>query len=945
MSDFWAEIGGATFDNEASVETRLILPLLDSLGYARTDVSPKHRVIFQEGKAGRPYEADFAVFYGATHNRQTSLIVVEAKTPGESFADAKSQAESYVTNLRAPVYIVSDGIKFCVWQLQLTQESECVLDVAVASLLAQRGKIETLLSKEAMFAYCKTLSHKTLLQASTDYSKYIANELLRASEYKIGIPRTLTNNSGASSKTISSMELLEQHEGAIVVGPSGFGKSTLAHTIYSQALDLAWSNSDCKLAFDVQLPELVESQRSLVEYITERLSAHCPFVTESSLKDILRERGVTLICDGFDRVITSKRYSIQTELKTAFRDYPKLQLFIFSRLNSRPDLPIQTLHLDELTKQQQHDFRVFANTNSKHPEVMWHLPDVLSNLCWHPLLLQLITSYLIQHHRIPNGIGDLFDSWLSAIVSSDSASATTKLDRENALSIIAQATIDNPLTPSAAIVLLERNQISKNTYDELLACDAIVVTGRTIEVIHESLADYLRALKIVSLKSDDLIAAISSAYLRVDSLFPILLMSMLPTRSAQRLLWEQLTKLDLAAYLNALRFQADISLDNADLTPNELAYNYLEDILDGISQPLNAFFGTLKSTAIEAIAGKAGTDLAIAGARPTPAVVSYQIGVMDENFKNRINIGRLVENHYPIYSCDLKLSGTRIDSGRELGAARLYEGIVRLIKKHNLVGGDIFINERLIGRLRLLNKNFGHPDFGPNDSLDTIEASLSPFVDQIAVPEPFRERWEPFYISELIQDIKYLRQTGMTTLDQWWLKHGGMKHRSDMSDDEISFLLNEHYRRVQLAYVEVVNKNFGQLAHMLGHFPSLPGQWDLVITRSNRLSGIPAIHFRWLPAEKWDDAGANVAFSEGPPNWDMEADYTMIVSRLVSLGRPTDRGIVSGFRQMPQFDGNHWLGSFDGETSVMREVTDMLLEDIKALFKEVPTSLLIGEIT
>jgi predicted type IV restriction endonuclease len=154
MSDFWSEISGATFDNEASVETRLISPLLKALGYENSDISPKHRVIFQEGKAGRPYEADFVVFYGETHNRQTSLIVVEAKTPGESFDNAKTQAESYVANVRAPIYILSDGARFSVWQLQLTQESECVIDVQVASLPAHRGRIESLLSKEARRIRC-----------------------------------------------------------------------------------------------------------------------------------------------------------------------------------------------------------------------------------------------------------------------------------------------------------------------------------------------------------------------------------------------------------------------------------------------------------------------------------------------------------------------------------------------------------------------------------------------------------------------------------------------------------------------------------------------------------------------------------------------------------------------------------------------------------------------
>jgi hypothetical protein len=302
----------------------------------------------------------------------------------------------------------------------------------------------------------------------------------------------------------------------------------------------------------------------------------------------------------------------------------------------------------------------------------------------------------------------------------------------------------------------------------------------------------------------------------------------------------------------------------------------------------------------------------------------------------------MIENHYPIFGLSLDLSKTRIDSGREIGAGQLAKSLLELVKKRQLLGGPTFINERIIGRLRLLNRNFDHPDLGAEGTLETVEASLLPFADQIVAPEPFRERWEPFYISELIQDVQYLRQQGMNTLDHWWLAHGGMKHRQNMTDDEIRYLLNEHYRRVQIAYTEVVQESFGQLAHKLWHFPLHPARWNLTIVPSNRHSGIPTIYFSWLPTEKWSDAGADVKFSESPPQWDFETEWANTVSALKSLDRPTDRGLGSGFCQLPIFDGSNMNGLFDGETSVMRKVAAMLTEDIKKLFKELPASHSIG---
>lgn len=933
MNEFWSEISSVTFDNESSVETRLLLPFLKALGYEQSDISPKHPIIFQEGRTGRHHEADFVVFSGPVQNKQTSLIVVEAKAPGKSFDEAKKQAESYVFNVRAPFYILSDGIKIQVWQFQATQESTLVIDIPVISLFDYRGKLENLLSKEAVIEYCKTLLNKTLQEANTDFSAYVKNELLRTSNHQHGITRTLTWRSADSHEIIPSTGLLGRKEGAIITGPSGFGKSTLAQVIYSQALDMAWEGSDSLIPFDVPLPELVESHQHLLKYLSARLSAHCPFVTESFLNHLLRDKGAILVCDSFDRVSSSERYTVQTELKTLLRDFPKLQLFVFSRWNTRPDLPIPTFQLDELTNQQQLEFRMLYNLDSNHPEAMWPLPGVLSTLCWHPLLLHLITSYLIRHHQLPKGITELFDSWLSAILVSESGSSTIKIDRENALSLLAMATIDKPLTEAAAIEILTQNEISRTVYDELLACDAIVVTGRTVEVLHESLSDYLRALKIKSLEDDAMRTALSSVPLRIDSLFPILLMSMLPTRSAQRLLWERLAQLDLATYLNALRFQADVSQNTASSSSEALVRTYLEDIIDGLTQPLDIFFGILRPSVIEILTGSNSSDLAIAGTISTSsALVGYQLGVLGEDFPNRINVGDMIENHWPFYGCNLEIMGQRNVNGREIGAGHLRESLLKLVKMHKLVGGPNFINERAIGRLRLLKENFGHLGLGAEGTLESIETSLFPFSDQVVALGPFIERWETFSIRELIQDIKHLRQQGMITLDQWWLVHGGMEHSKDMTEENIRFLLNEHYRRVQLAYSEVATKSFGQLAQHLSILPLLPVRWNLRVLRSRFPS--TAVYFSWFPTEKWEEAGADVEFSDSPPNWNFETDWSIIVSRLSLLGRPTDRGMGIGFRPLPLFDGNHQNGLFDGETSVMREVTDLLVGDIKKLFKE-----------
>ena len=108
MPDFWNDIP-TRYTNEADVEVRLVLPLLHALGYEPNDIAPKYPVEFREGRVGRKPEADFVCFSGPLHNRDTSLVVAEAKRPGEALPDGKAQGEFYAANLRSPLLFLTNG--------------------------------------------------------------------------------------------------------------------------------------------------------------------------------------------------------------------------------------------------------------------------------------------------------------------------------------------------------------------------------------------------------------------------------------------------------------------------------------------------------------------------------------------------------------------------------------------------------------------------------------------------------------------------------------------------------------------------------------------------------------------------------------------------------------------------------------------------------------------
>ena len=155
-------------------------------------------------------------------------------------------------------FFSTNGEALELWQLQATKESECVLAISVALMASERGKVERLLSKAALYDYCRKFDIKTILEASGDYSHNETAELKRFSRYGPSISRTARRmaDAGQSASIETDHLLVEYPSGAIIVAPSGFGKTTLSHRLFRQAIEERWRGNRQLLPIDVPLPDL-----------------------------------------------------------------------------------------------------------------------------------------------------------------------------------------------------------------------------------------------------------------------------------------------------------------------------------------------------------------------------------------------------------------------------------------------------------------------------------------------------------------------------------------------------------------------------------------------------------------------------------------------------------------------------------------------------------------
>jgi hypothetical protein len=927
MSDFWNNIQNAEFTNEASVETRLVIPLLHALGYDNNDISPKYSVTFQEGGRGRKHEADFVVFDASTHNVNTSLIVIEAKAPNKLFNDdAKKQAESYARNVLAPFILLTDGKKLEIWQLQPTQESECVLTTSIEELCSVRGKIETLLVKDAVVKYKRSLPHKSIVAVTGDFEAYYLAELNRLSKYQHVIERTLSDYGGNKQATYDSNQLLSCFtNGAIILAASGLGKTTLSHFLLLESIKNCKASQNQSIPFDIPLPDLAETKLSIIEFIRQRIEPHHRGITEASLKDLLREKSAVLLCDGFDR-LSNEQKRITAELNNLLRDFPKLQLFVFSRSSIKPELSLPLLELKPLTPKQQY---VFLKSDISLLHVM---PSLLQKLCEHPLLLQRLLEYWQQEKKLPSKIEELFRFWLDKLLRN--IDDIKSIDREDALGLLAKATLNKPINKIDAVRLLRQNNFPDNTFDELLQCDAIRIDGSVLELQHEALADYLRALDLISSNEEKvIIQSLLTVPLKADSFFPILLMELLPSRNLQQILWKRLAEVGISVYLNALRYRADVTEEMIKATSDDLGFQYLEDLIEGIEFPLNGFFPQLRDVVIEQVIGTQQSEIAITGwVCPNPAQVEFVFHPL-ENTEKKVTISTHKTSHW----VNLEALQYRLDSGQLLGAKHLKESLLEVVKNRRLKGGEIWIEERLMGHLRYLMKEYGFLQINETDSLNDLEELLTPHSEKVVL-SGYLNRRPKFHIKTLLEDITYLKEQGKTTLDWWWLRLG-WKNEMTTSDDVMAQVLNEHFRRLQLAYKEIVENSFSSITEEFGFYYALPVRWNLAVIKAGHTS----LRYQWLPVKHWDEIGADTEFANSHSQVTRLKSFdtleTDVNEKLAKLGRTRCRSFTWGGHEiMSNFSsGYDLMGRFDGETQIVREVCDLISRDIEQIFSDLPS--------
>lgn len=895
--------------NEATVEIAFVLPLLERLGYVRADIDAKVPVKFQEGRKGRKPEADFVVYAGPLHTRDTSLIVVEAKATWETLDEARAQAESYAMNLRAPFVLLANGRDVHLWQLQAALETALVFSCAAGDLTAREGDLELLLARESVVGYAKTLASKTILVVSADFGAYEDAELRRVARFT-ALDRTLRTS--ADTPVPSQKLLADYADGAVITAASGMGKTTLAWSLHRTLLCNRLATGGA-LPVHVPLADLPEAQ-SIQTYATARIAAHKPGFGEAALRERLQAGGLALICDGFDEIDEARRRLLQIELRNLARDYPATRVFALSRAGAAPALDLPGLSLAGLSSAEKWEL-IGAHCDSRSG---WSgMSAVLWDLTENPLFLMLLIAFKKQHGTMPERLGEIFRAWLERVLRVSERAPSEAAELEHALGVLALESRSRRMTRVEAAAVLREAGAAPETLDTLAACEAVVIEGGRLRFPHEALADYLWASQIATLDQDAALARIKAVAFERDSLLPVITMSVLEARPLQEALWARLSQ-SLRLYINVLRFRSD---SRAGLPAEQGADTpFLEEQLRSAEQVIGAFFPGLAGVLRETLTGAPASALAIHGMlEPQHRSVTYAYVARGEHDPASI-VG-----HPPI---DGGFRGCALSEGlasaRRLGLDDVLDAVKDVIAKRTLVGGPVWTNDRLIGRLRYLAQEYDFP-IDAEEPLAALRVRLEPHRTLLVLLQR-GIRTEPGYsIQELIADIDALVDLGQERLDAWL-----PFEPVDLDNDQLSRLIDTHFRREQLIYRELVENSFPQLIGDLRFYPLLPVRWQAKVTRDGAMGG--SMQVKWLPVRSWDEAGAVVVL-DGDSGWTGFDEHFAAVERaLFAIGRPVRRPwIWISSTRLPDFSGEGLIRPMYGETSALHSACELLGNDLNSL--------------
>jgi len=436
MNTFWNNFTAISQGSESDVITRLILPLLQALGWPSDEIHSSVPVLFLQGTStGRKPEADIVLASNSPTPPVQGWVVVEAKAPGKSLSDALGQAHSYCYMLNAPFFVTCNGQQIEVWQKVPFGPNNKVFFSNIADLLSQRGELESILQRESVLAYCERNKIPTLTIQNVDVGQYL-DLVSKSSAVFNAIPRTL-KASGNDQMSISLgndsavQSKMSDGDRFFLTGWGGRGKSTILKLLISEQI----SGNDTRIPVFLDLRDRINA--SIFDKIAESFKKTVPALgTESAVNKWLQKVPSLIALDNWDALEDSEASRIEAEIRQLI-NFP-CAIVITSRKNVQPPAGFLMFDVDrytdgERTQVVEEFFERKNNQGATAASILFQkTPPALLPILNEPVILgkylELLSFSPEGYLSVPNDICELMDKLLQEVLSSRYIRTLQKVD-------------------------------------------------------------------------------------------------------------------------------------------------------------------------------------------------------------------------------------------------------------------------------------------------------------------------------------------------------------------------------------------------------------------------------------------------------------------------------------------------------------------------------------
>lgn len=623
--EFLSKYNPSNAGSEDEVRSKFIIPLFRTLGFTDEVRGENYPVYYNEGRSVKqPMKADFIYFSSDDHVVQRentewaknySLVVVEAKNINESLNN-EGQPTFYAMWTRTPYYVLTNGICFRVFQIHPFSSDDLVLDCkTIAELKESIPELQRILHPDAIKEYCESNSIKSFNFPETNYKNYLEQILvILKKELSFHVERKVSNlfqttissqNLARNITKASVEEIILQNQSFTILGEPGSGKTWLTYLIAIEQVK-SLSNSEIN-----RVPIIIEAKyfgnnfKTITQAIEQVLNWYLPSITQTIIKDDIRNGKYLLIIDGFDEIKIQKTSLIGEILEIVKNTESKVIVTCRDQqYHNEYDSYLSVCKIDHLSKEQIVTYLNQYIGNGNH--IYFQMGNTLKNLVDRPLFLKMTTEAILntENMRLPKNVSTLFMSYSDMILHRWEKSKGLDIDSEIS-------------TKTKRIVLQEYAfRIFSSTPDEKLF-DEIISTHSTIyapltvrkallrsgiileryngpDFFHRSFLEFFYAEKLQGETRENLIEIIklncnNEEYYEIFQY----LSGLLNNKEKQNCVLDCLEELNLDLYWKCLnvRFRDENSNNREDL--NWSAETYLSQLRDSYIKILSSHFSTI----------------------------------------------------------------------------------------------------------------------------------------------------------------------------------------------------------------------------------------------------------------------------------------------------------------------------------------------------------------